>query len=219
MKISKYVHSCLLFEDGETRLLFDPGKFSFVDGRVEPETFSGVSAVVITHDHPDHLYLPALKEIVEASGAPVLSNGEVAAKLGAEGIEVDVFEEGTRQVGTFSLQAIPTEHEPILSDELPQHTAFLVDERVLNPGDSFRDTLLPFAGVELLVLPVMAPFLTELGAVDFAHRMRPQGVLPVHDGYARDYFLEQRYETYGPYFDEHQITFHALKRAGESIHV
>lgn len=113
--------------------------------------------------------------------------------------------------------ALPVTHEPILSDSLPRCTAFLVNERVLNPSDSFQSSLFAFEGVELLVLPVMAPFLTELTVVDFARRMRPRQVLPVHDGYAKDFFLEQRYETYGPYFDKLGIRFHALAEPGAGV--
>jgi L-ascorbate metabolism protein UlaG (beta-lactamase superfamily) len=81
----------------------------------------------------------------------------------------------------------------ILADTTPCHTAFLVDDRVLNCGDSFADPLLPFAGVDTLIMPVMAPFLTEVGAADFARRMRPRQVIPVHDGYENDFFVRQRY--------------------------
>lgn len=217
MRIAKYIHSCLLFEHHGEQLLFDPGKFSFVEGRVTPEAFANVSTVVITHDHPDHLDVAAVRQIVDRSGATVLGNGEVAAALQPAGIAVTVFEEGTRQVGAFTLQAIPTTHEPILAETLPRMTGFLVNGRVLNPADSFQSSLEAFAGVEILVLPVMAPFLTELAVMDFARKMRPQQVLPVHDGYARDFFLTQRYETYGPYFKKMGIQFHALAEPGASI--
>lgn len=151
---------------------------------------------MFTHDHPDHLHLEALQTILGRSGTEVIGNGEVAARLGEEGIRVTVMEEGTRQVGAFTLQAIPAAHELILSDATPRNTAFLVNGLALNCGDSFQDPLLAFRGVRLLVLPVMAPFLTELGVMDFARRMVPEAVLPVYDGYAKPFFLTQRYETY-----------------------
>jgi len=55
IKITKYIHSCLLFEKDGFKLLFDPGKFTFAEGLVSPEMFSDISAVIITHNHPDHL--------------------------------------------------------------------------------------------------------------------------------------------------------------------
>jgi L-ascorbate metabolism protein UlaG (beta-lactamase superfamily) len=219
MKISKYIHSCLLFEHEGAKLLFDPGWLSFQEGRVTPDQFGDVSTVVLTHEHPDHLDVKALRQILSKSGATVIGNGEVAAKLQKEGIEVVIHEEGTRQAGPFTLRAIPAEHQPILSDTLPRNTAFLINERVLNPGDSFAPALLAWKGVELLVLPVMAPFLTELVASDFAKRMQPRQVLPVHDGYAKDFFLKGRYETYESFLKKLDIQFHALAEPGASVEV
>ncbi|MEA2691389.1 MAG: hypothetical protein QOJ16_776 [Acidobacteriota bacterium] len=217
MKISKYLHSCLLFEHEGEKLLFDPGKYSSIEGRVKPETFADVATVVLTHDHPDHLYMESLKPILAKSGAAVIANGEVAAKLRKEGIEAIVLDEGTRQAGPFVLRAIAAQHEPILSDTLPRNTAFLVNERVLNPGDSLAPSLAEWKGVELLILPVMAPFLTEVGVAAFARQMEPRRILPVHDGYAKEFFLEQRYLNYGAYFEKLRVQFHPLTEPGASI--
>ena len=207
MRISKYIHSCLLFEHEGDKLLFDPGNYSFIEGHVTPETFRDVSTVVITHSHPDHLALEPLKQILALSGADVVTNGEVAAILHGEGIDATTIEEGTLTAGAFTLRAIPTPHEAILADTVPRHTAFLVDDRVLNCGDSFADPLLPYAGVEVLIMPVMAPFLTEVGAAAFARRMRPRQVIPVHDGYAKDFFVRPtlRQLRQGLHGDEHRV--------------
>ena len=93
MRISKYLHSCLLFEQEDDKLLFDPGNYSFIEGRVTPETFRDVSTVVITHSHADHLALEPLKQILALSGADVVANGEVAAILQGEGIDATTIEE------------------------------------------------------------------------------------------------------------------------------
>lgn len=106
---------------------------------------------------------------------------------------------------------------PILADSLPRNTAFLVDERVLNVGDSFDPALLEHKGVEVLVLPVMAPYLTELIAYDFGRRMEPRAVVPVHDGYARDAFVKRRYDTYETFFKKVGIQFHRLDAPGAGI--
>jgi L-ascorbate metabolism protein UlaG (beta-lactamase superfamily) len=209
----------LLFEHEGEKLLFDPGNYSFVEGRVIPETFRDVSTVVITHGHPDHLALDPLKRILALSGADVVTNGEVAATLRDEGIEATTIEEGTLTAGAFTLRAIPTPHEAILADTTPRHTAFLVDERVLNCGDSFADPLLPYAGVEVLIMPVMAPFLTEVGAAAFARRMGPRQVIPVHDGYAKEFFVRQRYDNYERVFTAMKIQFHKLAEPGAGVTV
>lgn len=217
VRISKYIHSCLLFQHEGDKLLFDPGNYSFIEGRVSPETFRDVSTVVITHSHPDHLALEPLKQILALSGADVVTNGEVAAILDDEGIAATTIEEGSLTAGAFTLRAIPTPHEAILADTVPRHTAFMVNDRVLNCGDSFADPLLPYAGVELLIMAVMAPFLTEVGVAAFARRMRPRQVIPVHDGYAKAFFVNQRYANYDRVFTATNIQFHKLAEPGASV--
>ena len=219
MRISKYIHSCLLFEHEGDKLLFDPGNYSFIENRVTPDTFRDVSTVVITHSHPDHLAVEPLKQILAVSGADVVTNGEVATILHGEGIDATTIEEGTLTAGAFTLRAIPTPHEAILADNTPRHTAFLIDDRVLNCGDSFADPLLPFAGIEILIMPVMAPFLTEVGAAAFARRMRPRQVIPVHDGYAKDFFVRQRHDNYDRVFSAMNIQFHKLAEPGDGVTV
>jgi L-ascorbate metabolism protein UlaG (beta-lactamase superfamily) len=98
MRISKYIHSCLLIEKGADRILFDPGKFSFVEGLVRPEQFENLSAVVITHQHPDHVDDESLKKILGKNpAAAVIANFEIRSRLEAEGIAAELLEEGARE--------------------------------------------------------------------------------------------------------------------------
>jgi L-ascorbate metabolism protein UlaG (beta-lactamase superfamily) len=219
MKISKYIHSCLLFEHEGEKLLFDPGVFTFAEGQVQPDQFAGVATIVITHEHPDHLNLKALKEILALSHATVISNRGVAAILQPEGIAVKRHEEGTMQAGPFTLKALACTHQPILAPTLPVHIAYLVNDRVLNPGDSFDPVLLAWKGTEALILPVTAPFLTEVEALAFARRMEPKQVLPVHDGYVKDFFRKGRYDTYEDYLKKDGIRFHRMGEVGASVEV
>lgn len=217
MIITKYVHSCVLIEAAGAKLLFDPGAFSFEEGRVTPTLFHDVTTIAITHDHPDHVAIAALQQIVSQSNAAVIGNRAVASSLAQHGIAVTVLEDTIQQIGPFTVQAMPAQHEPILSDTLPRNTAFLVNDRVLNPGDSFDPTLLAHRGVEVVLLPIMAPWLTELAVADFLRHLRPQQVLSVHDGYAKDFFLRQRYNTYAQYCQTQHIQFHAVIEPGEQI--
>jgi L-ascorbate metabolism protein UlaG (beta-lactamase superfamily) len=219
MKITKYIHSCLLFEHDGEKLLFDPGVFTFVEDQVKPDQFADVATIVITHEHPDHLNLKALKEILALSHATVISNRCVAAILTKEGIEVKLHEEGTMQAGPFTLKALACTHQPILAPTLPVHIAYLVNDRVLNSGDSFDPALLAWKGTEVLILPVTAPFLTEVEALAFARRMEPKQVLPVHDGYVKDFFRKGRYDTYEQFLQKDGIQFHRMGEVGASVEV
>lgn len=219
MKISKYLHSCLVFESEGYRLLFDPGKFSFAEGRVKPEMFSNVNAILITHIHPDHLDVDALKEIVKLSGAPVYTNEQVGEALNKAGINNTVWTDGEYKLGPFQLKAFAIQHEPLLDSPIPQMTGFIINGKVLHPVDSMEEALLRHEGIELLLMVTMAPFTTELRVAAFADRLQPKQILPVHDGYARDFFVDQRHAVYKKHFEAQEIRFHSIYKVGESIEI
>ena len=216
MRIEKFVHSCLRITNAGQRLLFDPGKFSFIDGRVDPHHLAGADIVAITHDHPDHIDFDALRVIIGDHPVTLLANGEAVKALREKGFKPTTFETGEQTFGAFRLQAIPTPHAPILAKATPRVTAFRVNERLLNIGDSLDGGLHAFAGTEILAMPVMAPFLTELDVYEFAKAMKPKTLIPLHDGYARDFFIEQRYDTYEPFLKEAGISLQRLGKPGDA---
>lgn len=220
MRVSKYIHACLLVEDGDDKILFDPGKFSFVEGLVKPDDFKSLTAIILTHRHPDHVDDDALEKLVRNNpSAAVLTNSEIESELSRQGISAEVFEAGRRAVGNFELKAVGAEHAPILNAQTPQNTAYVVSGRLLHPGDSFDRSLDAYQGIELLALPIMAPWTTELEVAEFARRISPRQIIPIHDGYAKDFFLKQRYENFQKYFAQLGIRFHAMGEPGESLEV
>ncbi|WP_116126803.1 MBL fold metallo-hydrolase [Lewinella sp. IMCC34183] len=217
MKITKYLHSCLLLTLEDQRLLFDPGSFSFAHGEVSPADIPPIDYLVITHDHPDHLYFPAVRAFVDRDAPELIANAETAERLRAEGLPVTVVAEGAARFGAFELEALPVDHQPILADHRPQVTAFRVNGRLVNPADSFSDDLLRWKGCALLCCPVLAPFLTEVDAFAFMERMAPGAVLPVHEGYAKPYFVEARHANYRTRLERIGIGFHGVVAPGGSV--
>ena len=216
MKISKYIHSCLLFEDDNYQLLVDPGKFSFIEGLVKPEDFAKVNTVIITHIHPDHFDPENLKKIIELSKASVYTTEEVAKELDKRGITSILLAEMEFQLGPFHLAVFPVKHQPLLDSPIPQMFGFVLNGKILHPVDSFADDLLKYQGMELLILPVTAPFAKELEIAAFADQLRPKQILPVHDGYVKEFFLKQRYKVYEEHFKQSGIKFHLLDKPGDS---
>ncbi len=219
MKIYKYLHSCLVFEEDGFKLLIDPGKFSFAEGLVTPDMFGDVDAIIITHNHPDHLDVDNLKKILALSGAGVYTNTAVADALKQHDIVAKIIPAGDYLIGPFKLFAIDVEHEPLLDSPIPQMTAFVINNKVLHPVDSLEEKLMAYKGIELLLLPVMAPFTTELKVAGFADRLHPKQILPVHDGYAKDFFLKQRYENYSKHFEEQGIKFLQPMAPGYAVEI
>jgi L-ascorbate metabolism protein UlaG (beta-lactamase superfamily) len=209
MKLRKYGHSCLLIEDRGETLLFDPGRREFLDERATPDAFAAVTLIVITHWHPDHADPELVGRIVRRSGAKVLAPAEGDAELRAAGVEPTVPSEGKLSVGAFDLELAGAAHEPILGASVPRNVACLVNGRLLNTGDSFHPLLTRYRGVEALALPISAPWLKELDAAGFAERLAPRRVVPVHDGYLRDFFRTRRYDTYAQYLEKRCIGFEA----------
>lgn len=219
MRISKYIHSCLLVEEGDDKILFDPGIFSFAEGKVSPATFKDVATVVITHPHPDHLDIPSLKKILEMSKASVVTNTEGKAALAKEQIQAIVLEEGDYQTRNFTLHAVAVTHEKILAPTLPQNTAYVVNDMLLNPGDSFASHLSTFKGIKALALPVMAPWTKDVEMAQFARTMAPQIVIPVHDSYVKEFFLKQRYDAFESYFSSLNITLQRMYLPGDFVEI
>lgn len=220
MRITKYIHACLLIEKAADKILFDPGKFSFAEGKVKPNQFKNLSAIILTHCHPDHIDDESLREIIENNpGAVVLANTEIKNKLAVKEIKIEVFETGTRSVGKFKIEAFNAAHENILADEIPQNTAYVVEDVFVHPGDSLADTVLTRAKTKILALPTMAPWETELQAFEFAKKMSPEKVVPIHDGYVKDFFLKSRYAALQKFLKKENIEFLWMSEAGDFIEV
>ena len=218
MKITKYIHSCLQIEKESDIILFDPGLFTFAEGLVKPSQFQNIQAVVITHKHPDHIDGDSLKQILDNNeNAVVLANSDIAEMLSEKDIETEVFETGKRVIGNFVLEAYDAPHDPILADKLPRNTAYLIDKNILHPGDSLSKNLFGLKGTQILCLPTMAPWSTELQVYDFAREMSPQYIVPIHDGYAKSFFLESRYQNYQKYLSQNDIQFQWMNKAGDYL--
>src|SRR5262245_44370163 len=110
MRISKYIHSCMLVERGTERLLIDPGPFTFIEGKVKASDFKGITTILFTHKHYDHYDIDALREILRGNPeARVFTNKATAEILQAGGIAFDILEEGTVTRGNFTIKAYPME--------------------------------------------------------------------------------------------------------------
>lgn len=172
MRITRFGHSCLLVEDGDARLLLDPGVFS--EGF---EDLRGLTGVLVTHQHPDHLDRDRLTALLETNPDARLhcdeGTGErldVACTVVRAGDRIDL---GTPVQVHGALHAV-------IHPDIPRipNVGYLVGERFFTPGDALT---VPDADVEVLGLPTDAPWLKLVESVDLLRTVRPRIAFPVHD--------------------------------------
>jgi L-ascorbate metabolism protein UlaG (beta-lactamase superfamily) len=176
MRITKFGHACVRLETGDQTIVLDPGVFT------EPEAVDGATAVLITHEHADH-YSP---DHLRRTDAPIHTIGAVAAKIREDAPDVpervSVVEPGQEFDAGVPTRAVGEKHA-IIHPEM-QHfdnSGYLLEVEgitIFHPGDSLT---LPGVHVDLLLLPVSAPWLKISECIDFARDVGAQRSLAIHD--------------------------------------
>ena len=176
MRITKFGHACVRVEyDGRT-VVVDPGIFT------ERAALDGADAVLITHEHADH-YLP---DHLRATDAPVFTIDAVAARIREDAPEV--FERVTVVAPGESFDpGIPAravgELHAVIHPEFPRfhnsgYVLTLGARKVYHPGDALTP---PGEDVDVLFVPVSAPWMRAAEAIDFAREVRAPRNLAIHD--------------------------------------
>jgi L-ascorbate metabolism protein UlaG (beta-lactamase superfamily) len=176
MRLTKFGHSCLLVEEGGTRVLLDPGSFS--EGFEELE---GLTAVCVTHQHGDHLDAGRVRRLLDRNpGVRVVSDEGSAQALDEAGADVEVVHDGDElELGGLGLAVAGRDHAVIHPDvPVVPNVGYLVGGRLFHPGDAFT---VPGRPVEVLAVPAGAPWLKLSEAVDYLRRVAPRVAVPVHE--------------------------------------
>lgn len=173
MNLIKYSHACFVLEKDGQSLVVDPGVWS-----KDFQCPDNVVAIVITHDHPDHLDPETLADIAAKNPeVPLYAHAAVTASLHDTAVSVKAGD--TVSVGTFSLTFTGGEHA-LIDSSLPRiaNLGVIVDGLVYYPGDSFA---MPPVAVEHLLLPVSAPWCKISEVLDCLRATKPAYAHPTHD--------------------------------------
>ncbi|MDQ5893314.1 MAG: hypothetical protein QG640_326 [Patescibacteria group bacterium] len=177
MKITKLGHCCLIIEINGKRFLTDPGAYT-----TEQNDVKNIDCVVITHEHTDHLHVESLKMIlVNNPQAQIITNASVGKILDKESISYTKVTDGEKiEVGGVEISGHGTVHAPIYRDyEQVENTGYFFDKKLFYPGDAFYNPQIP---VDILALPVSAPWGMISQSVDYLLEVKPRIAFPVHDG-------------------------------------
>ncbi|HEX7745972.1 MAG TPA: MBL fold metallo-hydrolase [Micromonosporaceae bacterium] len=155
MRLTKYTHSCIRIEQDGRVLVIDPGIWS------EPRALAGADAVLVTHEHVDHIDVLRLAGL----GAPVFV--PAGANLSpAPALDLHTVQPGQEFTAAgFALWAFGGRHATIYGGEPScANVGYLVEGRLYHPGDSLHR---PREPVETLLAPVQASWLKLAEVIEF----------------------------------------------------
>jgi L-ascorbate metabolism protein UlaG (beta-lactamase superfamily) len=188
MQLTFHGHACvsLALPDGGT-LVIDPGSFSDTGAAL-----NGATAVLITHDHADHLDAEAvLRHLGSSADAHVWGPGSAVDALTSGGAPTERVHQVTPgdvlQIAGTQVTVGGGAHAEIHPDvpRLAMNVTYHVEtpgRRVYHPGDSYAaPEALPDGGLDVLLVPVSGPWVKLAEAIDFARSVPATVVVPIHD--------------------------------------
>ncbi|SPM34420.1 L-ascorbate metabolism protein UlaG, beta-lactamase superfamily, partial [Mycobacterium rhizamassiliense] len=160
-------------------VLFDPGTFAHGF-----EGITGLSAILITHQHPDHVDMSRLPALLEGNAdAALYADPQTAEQLGVPCQAVHVGDELT--IGELTVRGVGGRHAEI-HPEIPviDNISYLVGDsdhraRLMHPGDAL---FVPDEPVDVLATPAAAPWMKISEAVDYLRAVAPARAVPIHQG-------------------------------------
>lgn len=166
MQIIRYAHSCVRLELGGTVLVVDPGTWS------EASALAGCDAVLVTHEHADHVDVPRLTGL----GVPVYA----PASAEITGIEVTgVWPGETFTAAGISVRAVGGTHAVVYAGQPScANLGYIISDRLYHPGDALYQ---PDQPVDTLLVPLQASWLKTAEAIDFLLTLRPERAFGIHD--------------------------------------
>lgn len=206
MRVTKFVHSCLLVESAEINVLIDPGNFTWSSRLLRIDRLPALDYIVITHEHSDHYDELGLKKLSKhIPHATIITNNDLAGKITALKLPNPVHAGSDDNMVVFEAT-----HEPLpLDTPTVLNIGVHVAGRLTYPGDScaFENAR------EILALPISGPFTSYKHALDVIVKLKPKVVLPLHDWEWHKAARENRYSRAKELLQSHNIEFIELENA------
>ena len=188
LKLTKLEHAALVLELDGSKLIVDPGVFT----RPLADSVDGIAglektvAIVLTHEHGDHWTPDQLNGILaKAPGIPIFAPSGVAQAVGPD-FDVTIVNGGDEvTAGPFTLTFFGEKHAvihssiPVIDNVGVLVSSPLTASTLYYPGDSF--TVPTGIDVDVLAVPVGAPWLKIAEVIDFVLEVKPRRSFATHE--------------------------------------
>lgn len=199
MKLTKFVHSCVLAEHNGKTVLFDPGIFSWNSGLIDIAKLPSLNTIIVSHKHADHCAEPFVRVLAKANPtAQWFAPQDIHETLKSWGVKnvtdqssatVEIIEGAHALVHPFAEQV----------SNLVSHW----EDVVTHPGDTHDFGITK----RVLLLPIQAPWGTTIRAIQLALELKPEYILPIHDWMWRDEWRENTYNRLEQLFADTDTKF------------
>ncbi|WP_062521270.1 MBL fold metallo-hydrolase [Demequina silvatica] len=182
MRLTLHGHACVSVESGGDVILLDPGVFTPDASRL----LARADAVLVTHEHADHVDAGALDAALAARpGLRLYGPAAVVGRWAGLGERVTAVAPGDAfAVGSLEVAVRGGLHAAIHPD-VPRavNVGYLIGGRVYHPGDALEAPAVP---VEVLLTPVSGPWFHLDAAVEMVRALRPARALAIHEAHASE---------------------------------
>ena len=185
MQLTKLGHACVRVEKGGRVVVIDPGVQAFTP---ESDALEGADAVLVTHEHPDHLDVERIRRALAARSELMVVTCEGASTAlldGLEGSERDrlaerltVLQGGvSTAVAGFTVPGVGDKHALNHPDApVVDNVGMLLDGRVAHLGDALTPT-----DAEVVLVAAQAPWMSVPDQARYLKSIPAARILGVHD--------------------------------------
>ena len=175
MKLTKLAHACVRLDKDGGALVIDPGAFGGA------EALDGASAVLVTHEHFDHVEPDTLRAAMTANpGLRLWAAAPVAEQFADFGDRTRAVAHGDDFTAAgFTVHVYGDKHA-VIHPDVPAVTnvGFMIDGAIFHPGDSYT---VPEDPASTLLVPISGPWFSTREMIDYVRAVAPQRTFAIHD--------------------------------------